>query len=100
VTGGRYSISLDIPCPFEYPLVKRIHAFPDTNRRSIIPSDCCYNLYNRGIAFDFHILEWVKRNKYKVLGIGYQYNGPIFWKGRKIGEWRDGSKTINENILD
>lgn len=75
-----------------------IYSFPGTNRRSVIPSDYCYNLYNRGIIFDFHILEWVKRNTYKVLGPGYQYNGRILWKGQQIGEWRNGLKTIYEDI--
>ena len=75
-----------------------VHSFPGTNRRSVIPSDYCYNLYNRGITFDFHILEWVRRNTYKVLGPGYQYNGRILWNGRQIGEWCNGLKTIYEDI--
>ena len=75
-----------------------VHSYPGTNHRSVIPSDYCYNLYNRGIAFDFHILEWLERKTYKVLGPGHQYNGPILWKWRQIGEWRNGLKTMYEDI--
>ncbi|TRZ74813.1 MAG: hypothetical protein D4R93_06015 [Deltaproteobacteria bacterium] len=75
-----------------------VHSYPGTNRSGVIPSDYCYNLYNRGITFDFHILEWVERKTYKVLGQGYRYNGPILWKGRQIGEWSNGVKTIYKDI--
>jgi hypothetical protein len=75
-----------------------IDSFPSTNRASVIPSDYCYNLYNRGIAFDFHILEWLERNRYKVLGLGYTYEGSILWRGKQVGEWRKGSPRFWEAI--
>jgi hypothetical protein len=72
-------------------VIKKYH---ETNPDSVIPSDYCYNLYNTGINFDFHILEYVKRDRYKVIGLNHNYNGPIFWKGTIIGEWRNGQKII------
>jgi len=71
-----------------------IKKYPETNPDSIIPSDYCYNLYNTGINFDFHILEYVRRDRYKVVGLNYPYEGPIYWKGSIIGNWRSGKKTI------
>jgi hypothetical protein len=75
-------------------------AYRGTNRTSVIPSDYCYNIVNRGIKFEFHLLEHKGAGQYKVLGPGYDYEGPIYWKGKKIGEWRKGEKRprIWENI--
>lgn len=52
------------------------------NRGSIIPSDYCYNLTNKGkidnpILADFKIFEWISRGKYKYLGENYPYTGLI-----------------------
>ena len=41
--------------------------FPDTNRGSIIPSDYCDNLTNKGISRCNPIFHYIKRNTYKVL---------------------------------
>ncbi|MHC1729292.1 MAG: endonuclease NucS domain-containing protein [Syntrophobacteraceae bacterium] len=67
-------------------------AFPGTNRTSVIPSDYCYNILNRGIKFDRHFFEY-RDGQYKILGPNYEYVGPIYWKGKKVGEWRKGEKT-------
>lgn len=71
-----------------------IKEYPKTNPDSIIPSDYCYNLFNTGINFDFHILEYIKRDRYKVVGLNYRYEGPIYWRRSVIGEWRNGKKII------
>lgn len=52
------------------------------NRGSIIPSDYCYNLTNKGkindpILAKFNIFEWISRGKYKYLGENYPYTGLI-----------------------
>lgn len=52
------------------------------NEGSIIPSDYCYNLTNKGKAAyneldKFKIFEWVSRGKYKFLGENYPYSGPV-----------------------
>jgi len=53
-----------------------------TNDGSIIPSDYCYNLTNKGKAAypeldKFKIFEWISRGKYKFLGEGYPYVGSV-----------------------
>ncbi|WP_045222641.1 endonuclease NucS domain-containing protein [Desulfonatronum thioautotrophicum] len=65
-------------------------AYPEINRTSVIPSDYCYNIINKGIKFQFHIFEYIDKNKYKFLGADFDYDGPIYWKGKKVGEWREG----------
>ena len=71
-----------------------VAAYPGTNRVSVIPSDYCYNILNRGIKFDSHIFEQLASGHYKVLGSGYDYEGPVYWKGKKIGEWRKREKRL------
>lgn len=53
------------------------------NEGSVIPSDYCYNMVNKGKSADatlerFNIFEWISRGKYKYLGVNYQYSGPIY----------------------
>jgi len=69
-----------------------IEQYPDTNSTSIIPSDYCYNMINKGIIFQNHLFEQLDTGNYKVLGKNYAYEGPIFWKGEKVGEWKKGEK--------
>jgi hypothetical protein len=75
-------------------------AYPGTNPTSIIPSDYCYNILNRGIKFDFYLFEHLGHGHYKVLGTGFDYAGPIYWKDKKVGEWRKGENRprIFENV--
>lgn len=77
--------------------------YPNTNKTSVIPSDYCYNRYNKGIVFDFHILEYCKWNNYKVLGENYPYNGDIVWnekkmksKDRVVGKWINGKPQFSK----
>jgi hypothetical protein len=69
-----------------------IQTYPGTNRTSVISSDYCYNITNKGISFKNHIFEYLENGNYKVLGHGYDYEGPISWKGEQVGEWRKGEK--------
>jgi hypothetical protein len=69
-----------------------VEKYPNTNRTSVIPSDYCYNMINKGIYFKNHIFEQLETGYYKVLGTSYEYTGPIFWKGEKVGEWKKGEK--------
>lgn len=66
-------------------------AFPGTNESSVIPSDYCYNIVNKGIKFDHHLFEYLDDSMYRVLGKNFPFVGAIFWKGKKVGEWRKGS---------
>lgn len=65
-------------------------AYPGTNRTSVLPSDYCYNIVNRGIPFRTHFFEYIDGGSYKVLGPGYPYVGPITWRGEVVGEWKAG----------
>jgi len=79
-----------------------VEAYPGTNRTSVIPSDYCYNRCNRGIEFEStsHLLEYQGNARYKVLGHDFDYDGPIYWKDKQVGEWRRGEAgpRIWENI--
>lgn len=67
-----------------------IEKYPDTNKGSVIPSDYCYNMINKGTSFQNHIFEQIETGHYKVLGPNCDYAGPIFWKGEQVGEWKNG----------
>lgn len=69
--------------------------YPGTNSSSILPSDRCYNKINIGIEdhFDFHVFEALDDGSYKFFGEGYLYDGPIYWKDKKVGEWINGRKV-------
>lgn len=70
----------------------------DYSHHSILPSDYCYNLINKGLtSFRFHIFEWLVLGQYKYLGPGYKYSGPIFWKGRIVGNWESGRYLLWED---
>lgn len=75
--------------------------YPDTNKSSILPADCCYNLINKGIVhqFNFHVFEWLRNGTYRCLGEGCSFDGPIFWKRKIVGEWKNGQKP-EQIILD
>lgn len=58
-------------------------AYPGTNRKSVIPSDYCYNIVNNGIAFKFHYFEYMRgaqrgEPQYKILGENFDYEGAIY----------------------
>lgn len=69
----------------------------NTNKRSIIPSDYCYNRLNKGIKFNKHIFIYLERNLYKYVGENYKYTGKVYHKPRKsrldvvVREWKNGN---------
>lgn len=69
-----------------------VERYPDTNKTSIIPSDYCYNMVNKGIYFQNHVFEQLETGSYKVLGTSCDYVGPIFWIGKQVGEWKKHEK--------
>lgn len=77
-----------------------LKTFPGTNPLSLIPSDYCYNKVNKGIKFDHFLFESLGQGRYKVLGLEYPYEGPIYWKKKHVGDWIKGSKRprLNENV--
>lgn len=77
-----------------------LRTFPGTNPLSLIPSDYCYNKVNKGIKFDHFLFESLGQGRYKVLGIDYPYEGPIYWKKKHVGDWMKGSKKprLYENV--
>jgi hypothetical protein len=65
---------------------------------SVLPSDYCYNLINKSsVSFQYHLFEWLSRGFYRYLGPGYQYTGPIFWKGKVVGHWEKGNYYLKDD---
>ncbi len=64
--------------------------FPQTKKGSIIPSDHCYNIINLGIPFNRipKMFLFVEKGKYRIVGENYPYEGDIFWKGERVGNWK------------
>ena len=52
------------------------------NPGSVIPTDYCYNRYNKGIDFDKHlkIFEYTEEKNFIYLGENYPYTGKIYHK--------------------
>jgi len=76
-----------------------LQAFKGTNRTSVLPSDYCYNIVNKGIPFKNHFFEYHERGRYTFLGRGYPYQGPIRWKGEEVGRWvkgKDGPEFFHD----
>lgn len=68
---------------------------------SAIPSDYCYNIVNRGIYIDSTptVLEFVKPGLYICRGENYNYNGPIKWKNKRVGEGINGKRIIDKEYI-
>lgn len=69
-----------------------LDAFPGTPKGSILISDRCYNITNRGLSanHDFRIFEFMGRGAYRYLGEGYPYSGYVTWRNERCGEWTNG----------
>jgi hypothetical protein len=66
--------------------------------QSIFPSDYCYNLINKDKgSFRFPLFIWLKRGTYIHVGPYYQYTGLILWKGKTVGEWKNGVYVLWED---
>lgn len=74
-----------------------IKKYPETNPSSIIPSDYCYNIWNKGIKFDFHLFDFLGDAQYKCLGENYPYNGNVYWKEKPVGQWENGKFYFFKN---
>lgn len=64
-------------------IIERVMRKHGVNSASIIPSDYCYNLTNKGklanAALDkFKIFEWISRGKYRYLGENHIYTGVVY----------------------
>jgi 5-methylcytosine-specific restriction protein A len=73
----------------------------DVKRGSLLPSDYCYNRWNKGLPEHMPaFLEYLDRGNYRVLGANYPYNGEIFTRpkneiqDRSVGYCIDGQKHI------
>ena len=73
----------------------------DVKRGSLLPSDYCYNRWNKGLPEDMPaFLDYLGRGNYRVLGADYPYNGEIFTRSkneiqdRSVGYCIDGQKHI------
>lgn len=68
-----------------------VHAYPTNNRKSVIPSDYCFNKLNADpSSFKLHRFEFTSDQKYKWLGPDHPYSGPIYWKSEQVGKWERG----------
>ena len=69
-------------------------------RDSVVPSDFCYNVVNRAPgSFTHPVLLRVARGRYKYVGPGYTYTGPVLWRPkqggeRQVGSWIDGDLRL------
>jgi hypothetical protein len=81
-----------------------LQKFPDTNKSSVLPSDYCYNRINKDIEkkfrLGFHVFESLNDNLYKYLGQESSYTGPIYWKGKKVGDWLKGKITRLDKLTN
>lgn len=77
-----------------------------TNPESVILSDYCYNRYNKGIAFNKHLFQYVTKSNYKYIGENFAYTGLIFHKPQGqtgefvVGEWRNGVKVLYDEPIN
>ena len=65
-----------------------VHMKYGRKKGSIIPTDYCYNRYNKGIDIEKHlkIFEYTDDKRFKYLGEDYPYTGKIFHKAKGCGE--------------
>jgi hypothetical protein len=67
---------------------------------SVLPQDYCYNFINKAsYSFLYPIFVRIGRGRYKYVGPGYAYTGPVMWKphGQKeqqVGWWSSGVCTL------
>lgn len=87
-------------------IIEKVLLVIDPKKESILPTDFCYNRINNGINFKQHLFEYLPNNsknkkkgqdayKFKYLGPGYPYSGPIQWKPKgkeeeTVGFWEKG----------
>jgi hypothetical protein len=63
---------------------------------SIIPSDYCYNIVNKGQADrKYCLFVQVEPGLYEYKGLNFQYSGDVTWKGRLLYSLNNG---VRENV--
>ena len=73
-------------------------AYPETKRKSVIPSDYCYNMINADpSSFKLHGFVITSDRKYKWLGPNAPYTGPIYWKAEQVGQWERGQCQLRKD---
>jgi hypothetical protein len=78
-----------------------------TNPRSVIPSDYCYNRWNRLLAKNYRaFFAYVGAGEYRCLGEHAKYSGLIYWRPRGhtddivVGERINGVATLYQEVID
>lgn len=70
------------------------------NKKSVIPSDYCYNRINNGIKINKPtVFEFLGSGQYRCLGLNYLYNGSIYHKPRGQIEFVVGKCVNGERII-
>lgn len=68
---------------------------------SVVPSDYCYNVINRApYSFRHPVLLRIWRGRYKYVGPGYAYTGPVMWKPFGEAERQVGCRIDGEPHLE
>ena len=88
-------------------IIKKVSEKFNVNTSSIIPSDYCYNRWNKGVSETkrlclFEYIDTKDEKKYRYLGKDCSYNGKVYHKAKGdiekcVGEWIDGVFTEYEN---
>ena len=76
-----------------------------TNYKSIIPSDYCYNRVNKGIDFEKkpRLFSFHGNGEYECLGENYPFTGVVYTKEKgtktevEVGYWKNGVLIKNDN---
>ena len=87
-------------------IIKNVSEKFDINESSIIPSDYCYNRWNKGVSETkrlclFEYIDTTDEKKYRYLGQDCSYNGKVYHKAKGdmekcVGEYVDGVFTKYE----
>ncbi len=69
-------------------IIEMVQKKYSVNKASVIPSDYCYNMDNKGNAANasldkFKLFEWEARGKYVYRGENYHYDGPVLRNPRE-----------------
>ena len=81
----------------------------NVNEGSVIPSDYCYNRWNKGVSETkrlclFEYIDTADEKKYRYLGTDYIYTGKVYHKAKGevekcVGEWVNGVFSEYKNEL-
>ena len=79
-----------------------VNDYQSTKRKSVIPTDYCYNKVNKDkSSFILHLFKYLGDAKFRCLGQSCSYSGPIYWKrkgatgkGEEVGKWEQGQYQL------